>query len=211
MLIKLLMLLGVVSLFCSCSSTYETQVTRFHQLPLKGVGETFTISSPRKPASIEVQQHVSHMASGLIAYGWTPAESKSATYKVAIDYGISNGRTVHGVAPIFGQTGGGTITYHSGTASAYGSYGGYASGSYSGTSYTPATYGIVGAVPTTQTVFDRYLFVLIFDSKGRTVLEGKCFSSGRSANLSDVVPRMIDSFLTNFPGKSGETKTYRKH
>jgi hypothetical protein len=210
MLFKLLITVGVASLICSCGTTYETQVTRFHQLPSKGAGETFSVSAPRKAAGLETQQHLSRLSSGLLAHGWGQANSKNATYKVAMDYGIGDGRTVHGVAPIFGQTGGGTTTYHSGTASAYGSYGGYASGSYSGTSYTPATYGVVGAVPTTQTVFDRYLLVLVFDSKGRTVMEGKCFSSGSSSNMSDVVPRMIDSFLTDFPGESGKTKTYSK-
>ena len=210
-LIKLLMLLSVASLFCSCSSTTcHTQVTRFHQLPQKGMGETFTISAPLKHGGLEVQQHVSRMASGLVAHGWILGEPKNYTYKVSMDYGISNGRTVHGVAPIIGQTGGGTTTYSSGNASAYSSYGGYATGNYSGTSYTPATYGVVGAVPTTSTVFDRYLIVLIIDGKGRTVLEGKCFSGGSSDNLSAIVPCMIDSFLTNFPGKSGETKLYIK-
>ena len=161
-------------------------------------------------SGLETQQHLSRLANGLIAHGWTKSSSKNANYKVTMDYGISNGRTVHDVAPIIGQTAGGGTTYHSGTASAYGTYGGYASGSYSGTSYTPATYGVVGTVPTTDTVFDRYLFVTIFDSNGRTVLEGKCFSSGYSTNLSNIVPIMIDSFLTDFPGESGKTITQKQ-
>ncbi len=208
MIFQFLFTIGVAMLICSCG--YTTQVTRFHQLPPKGNGETFSVSAPRKAPGLETQQHLSLLSSGLVEHGWVQANSKNATYRVAIDYGIGDGRTVHGVAPIYGQTGGGTTTYHSGSAFAYGSYGGYASGSYSGTSYTPATYGIVGEVPTTQTVFDRYLLVLVFDSKGLTVMEGKCFSSGSSSNLSDVVPRMINSFLTDFPGESGKTKTCRK-
>jgi hypothetical protein len=210
MLYKLLITIGAASLICSCGTLYETQVTRFHQLPSKGAGESFSVSAPSKADGLETQQHLSHLASGLVEHGWVQTNSESATYKVAIDYGIGDGRTVHGVAPIYGRTGGGTTTYHSGTASAYGSYGGYAAGSYSGTSYTPATYGIVGAVPTTQTVFDRYLLVSIVDGKGQTVMEGKCSSSGSSSNLSDVAPRMIDSFLTDFPGESGKTKAYKK-
>ena len=58
--------------------------------------------------------------------------------------------------------------------------------------------------------FDRYFLVMVFDSKGRSVMKGKCFNSGYSSNLSDVVPRMIDSFLTDFPGDSDKTKTYLK-
>ena len=201
MIIKLLFAIGSTTFLCSCATTtFETSVTKFHQLPPKGKGETFVISAPLIKASLETEQHLSRLANGLVVHGWTQAGSKNYAYKVAIDYGISNGRTVHGIAPIIGQTGGGT-TYHSGIT---------ASGSYSGTSYTPATFGVVGAVPTAQTVFDRYLLVIIFDRKGRTVLEGRCSSSGSSPNLSDVVPRMIDSFLTDFPGESGTTKTYSK-
>lgn len=169
------------------------------------------ISAPRIASGLEVQQHLTQIAAGLSGYGWTPSISKKADYSVIVDYGISNGRTVHGVQPIIGQTGGGTTTFHNGTASAYGSYGGYANGYYSGTTYTPATYGVVGAVPTTSTVYDRFLFIVISDNRGQSVLEGKCISSGSSSNLSDIVPKMIESFLSDFPGVSGKTKTYTKN
>jgi hypothetical protein len=203
--------LCVASLFLvSCGSTYQTEVTKFHQLPAKGAGESFTIFAPKKRGSLEVQQHLGQLAAGLTKHGWTQSQSKSADYRVAVEYGITDGETRQGVRQIYGQTGGGTTTYHSGSANTYGSYGGYSAGSYSGTSYTPATYGVVGAVPTTYTVYGRYLFVIIMDKKGRTVLEGKCFSTGSSSNLSDVVPRMIESFLTDFPGTSGKAKTHTK-
>lgn len=199
-------------LITSCSSTkYRTEVTRFHQLPISGSGETFNILTPNKTPSLENQQHLGRLAQGLIKYGWKQSNSKDAKYKVAVDYGITEGKTVQGVQQIYGKTGGGTTTYHTGTASAYGNYGGYSSGNYSGTSYTPATYGIVGAVPYNYTAYGRYLFIFIKDQGGNVVLEGKCTSTGTSANLSAVVPRMIDSFLSDFPGDSGKTKTYLKN
>ena len=144
----------------SCAAPFRTQVTRFHQLPVKGAGESFNVTAPMKDQRLETQQHLSRMASGLVKHGWRFTNSASADYSVRVDYGISDGREVHGVMPLYGQTGGGTTTYSSGNASAYGSSGSYASGTYSGTSYTPATYGLVGAVPTVSTVFDRYLLVL---------------------------------------------------
>jgi hypothetical protein len=186
-------------------------VTSFHKLPPKGAGETFYLAAPDNDPGLETEQHLGRLSAGLVKHGWVPAVRKSADYRVAVKYGMLDGRKVHGVAPIFGQTGGGTTTYTSGSASAFSSYGGYTRGTYSGTSYTPATYGIVGAVPTVQTVFDRYLFILILDSKGTRVLEAKCLSTGTSSNLSEVVPKMIDSFMTGFPGESGKTKKYIKH
>ena len=211
MVAKSLLPLCLAISLCSCGTIYETQVTIFHKLPPKGGGETFYLAAPSHDSGLETAQHMERMASGLIKHGWVPADRKSATYRVGMNYGILDGREVHGVAPIFGQTGGGTTTYHSGSTSAYSGYGGYARGTYSGTSYTPATYGVVGAVPTVQTVFDRYLFVLIFDSQGKRVLEAKCISTGTSSNLSDVVPRMIDSFLADFPGVSGKTRNHIKY
>jgi hypothetical protein len=206
-------ILGAVAalLLASCGTTYQTEVTRFHQLPKAGAGQTFTISAPKKTFSLETQQHLGQLAQGLTEYGWKQSTGRSADYKVAVEYGITDGKTVQGVRTIYGQTGGGTTTYHSGTANAYGSYGSYSSGSYSGTSHTPATYGVVGAVPTSHTVYGRYLYVIIMNRSGKTVLEGKCFSIGTSGNLSEVVPRMIDSFLSDFPGVSGKTKTYSKN
>ena len=210
MQLKPLFCAGILILLSSCGPVFESEVTRFHKLPKKGNSETFYVVAPRKAPGLETEQHLAELSAGLKKYGWVEGDPKSATYKVGLDYGISNGRTVHGVAPIFGQTSPGGTTYHSGTASAYGS-GGYASGSYSGTSYTPATYGVVGAVPTTSTVFDRYLFVIALDRNKKSVLDVTCYSSGSSSNLSLVVPKMIKSVLTDFPGKSGETKTYRSH
>lgn len=208
-------LLAILALFTlsSCESTrYISEVTRFHTLPPKGTGQSFSLVAARSSSSIEVSQYLGQITQGFIQYGWIPSSSANADYKILVDWGISNGRTVQGVMPIVGKTGGGTTTFHSGQiAPSYGSYGSSGPTSFSGTSYTPATYGVVGAVPTVDTVYDRFLLVIIKDQNNRNVLEGKTFSTGSSSNISQVLPKMIDSFFEDFPGVSGKTKDFTKY
>lgn len=190
-------------LLVSCEGTrYISDVTRFHRLPPAGNGETFTVTCFHKDGGqLETSVYSSQIVQELEKYGWRYAGSgKAAKYRVGYDYGISSGRTVHGTQPIFGQTGGGT-TFHSGTVRTGGGY-----GSYSGTSTTMPTFGIVGAVPTQTTVFDRYLFLVVKDGKSN-VLETRTFSSGSSSSISRVLPYMITSTFTGFPGASGKTET----
>jgi hypothetical protein len=209
-IIKVFALTICAAFLSSCATTrFISDVTNFHTLPEQGAGETFSITSKRGNSGIEVSQHLGKMAQGFMTYGWQRSSDSGADYRVMIDYGISDGRTVQGSRPIIGQTGGGT-TYHSGNVSSYGGYGGYNSANYSGTSYTPATFGVVGAVPTTNTVYDRYLFVVIKNRSGANVLEGKVFSSGSSSNISEVLPHMIDSFFEDFPGVSGKSTKVTK-
>ena len=82
--------------------------------------------------------------------------------------------------PLFGQTGDGTTTYHSGNVPTYGGYSGYSNSTVNGTSYTPATYRMVGAVPVTRTIFERNLSITVQNREGANVIEGKVKSEGLS-------------------------------
>ncbi len=210
LIVRILTIILSATALSSCSTIrFVSDVTRFHKLPNQGSGETFSITSKQGNSGLEVSQHLGRMAQGFTAYGWRHSAEGGADYRIFVDYGISNGRVVHGSRPIIGQTGGGT-TYHSGSVTNFGGYGGFGNSIYSGTSYTPATFGVVGAVPTADTVYDRYLFVVIKNRAGANVLEGKVFSSGISSNISEVLPRMIDSFFQEFPGVSGKTTKVTK-
>lgn len=121
---------------------------------------------------------------------------------MVIDYGVVGSRQITGSTPIYGQTGGGT-TYHSGTASAYGT-GGSAYGAYNGYSYTAPTYGIVGSVPYSITLHDRFFHLKIFDAKKSTgsnlfgVYEGTVRSSGKSATFATVSECLMDALFDDF-------------
>ena len=82
--------------------------------------------------SIEYQSYANSVTNKLNLRGFRRVNKLfNADYAVNIDYGVSGRNEVSGSAPIYGQTGGGTI-FHSGTVS-----GSDGSGTYSGTSYVP--------------------------------------------------------------------------
>lgn len=195
-------------LFCSCA-TVETHVTRFHRLPPKGTGQTFAVVPPRASAALESRAYAAQIAAGFERYGWRLSTSSKPDYRVTFEYAISGGRDVQGSVPIFGQTGGGT-TFHQGTFNSSSPYGGYSSGSVSGTSYTPATFGVVGTRSINQTIYERLLLVNATDRTGSSVLEARCKSTGGSPDISSVLPAMIDSLFTGFPGVSGKAKLHSK-
>lgn len=205
--IKILSLVAFAAALTSCA-TVQSDVTRFHTLPPQGSGQTFTIRSASSSNALEFGTYASRVASHLQEYGWTQSGSGSADYTVLLDYQMGGSRERQGSVPIMGQTGGGT-TYHSGSVNTYGNYGS-TYGSYSGTSYTPATFGVVGSAPYSVTVHDRYLDMKIRDRGGRSVFEGRVVSTGRSADIAAVLPQMIDSLFTKFPGESGKTKRVEK-
>lgn len=191
----------------SCASV-QSDVTRFHTLPPQGSGQTFTIKAASSSGGIEFESYLARVSSHLQNYGWAQSSSGDADYSVILDYRMGGSSERHGSVPIMGQTGGGT-TYHRGSVNTYGSYGS-TYGSYSGTSYTPATFGVVGSAPYSITVHDRYLNMRISDRAGRSVFEGRVVSTGQSADIAAVLPQMIDSLFTNFPGESGKTKRVEK-
>lgn len=205
--IKILTLVTLASLLTSCA-TVQSDVTRFHTLPSHGSGQTFTIRPASSRNSLEFRTYSGRVASHLQKYGWTQSISGSADYTVLLDYQMGGSHEVHGSVPIMGQTGGGT-TYHSGSVNTYGSYGS-TYGSYSGTSYAPATFGVVGSAPYSVTVHDRYFDMKIRDRAGNSVFEGRVVSTGQSADIAAVLPQMIDSLFTKFPGDSGKTKRVEK-
>lgn len=204
------MKLIILALFCAtCLSScqmVETNVTKFHRLPAVGSGETFTILTTLSGGELESAAYTTQIASALEAHGWR-RNPTAADYTVAYRYAIGDGRTQSGVMPIMGQTGGGT-TYHSGTFNTYGA-GASSFGSVSGTSYTPATYGMIGAIPYSQTVYTRTLNLIIFDTKGKSVFEGSCRSTGTKGDIHTVLPSMIKALFKDFPGRSGKPKLYR--
>lgn len=205
--IKFLSLIAIASALSSCA-TVQSDVTRFHTLPPQGSGQSFAIRAASSSNTLEFGIYSARVASHLQSYGWSQASSGSPDYTVLLDYQMGGSRERQGSVPIMGQTGGGT-TYHSGSVNSYGSYGS-TSGSYSGTSYTPATFGVVGSAPYSVTVHDRYLDMKIRDRGGRSVFEGRVVSTGRSADIAAVLPQMIDSLFTKFPGESGKTKRIEK-
>lgn len=206
-MLKILLLVALVAVLNSCAAV-QSDVTRFHVLPPKGSGQTFTIRPVSSGNDLEFGAYAARVASHLQDYGWIQASSQAVDYVVLIEYMMGGSHESQGAVPIMGQTGGGT-TFQTGSVSTYGRYGS-TYGSFSGSSYSPATYGVVGSVPYSVRMHDRYLNIKVIDRVGRHVFEGRVVSTGTKADIAAVLPQMIDSLFTKFPGESGKTKRIEK-
>lgn len=135
------------------------------------------------------------------------SSEEDAQYLVILDYGIDSGQTAGGTLPIYGQTGGGFAT-QSGTVSSGGRV-----GSYTGSSYTPPTFGVIGAIPYDVTTYTRAFAMDIVNAEKlrrgvvEKLFEGRVISKGTTASLPKIVPYMIEALFKDFPGPSGETRT----
>lgn len=191
----------------------QSQVSSFNELPPNDQGAAFFIMPLKhQEASLEYRQYASRIEQKLIQQGYVPTNDiREAEYLVYFDYAMDEGKTVSGTIPLYGQTGGGT-TYHSGTASAYGS-GGYAYGNYSGYSYTPPTYGIIGAVPWSRTDYTRGLFFGMADLRKSTpeklypVYEATVLSTGSDRTFAAVADCLIEALFTDFRSRARTDET----
>lgn len=81
-------------------------------------------------------------------------------------------------------------------------------GRVSGPSYSAPTFGVVGSIPVSQTLYDRWLLIIAKDRNLKELFEIRAQSTGRVGEISRVMPAMIDSAFADFPGVSGKMKTY---
>lgn len=203
---KWILLVLAITALSSCAHC-EIKVNTLHELPEKGNGQTFGVYGKIDLNRIEDRQYLTALVGGFEAYGWKYDEAIARPdYRLYVAWGVTDPTVTHGVMPLYGQTGGGT-TYHTGTLNSFNSYG---SASYSGTSYTPPTYGVVGAIPTTTITYGRYLFITAKDKAGRNVLESQVTSFGSTGHLSAVLPTMLEAYFQKFPGPSGKVRQYTR-
>ena len=136
--------------------------------------------------------------------GFLISSIDNADYVAFVTYGIGDPqtRTHVGSVPLFGQTGGGVTTTHSGTVSSYS--GGTAN--YYGTSYTMPTYGIVGSSTYSYnvTTYIRTVAInLVEKGSNRKVFESKATSTGRCGIIGDVINEIAEGMFRKFPSGSG--------
>lgn len=191
----------VVAVLAACTHV-KSDVTRFDDLP-SSVDNTrfYVLPLEDQQLSLEYARYADIVSEHLETEGLVEVGSiKKADVIVSFDYGTADSKQVQGSMPIFGQTGGGT-TYHQGSAYDYGG-GGYTS--YSGTSYTPPTYGQIGSVPYSETLYTRYLFLSILSTKqtGNGELEplyqAKVISIGSNSSFAPVSDCMLGALFEDF-------------
>lgn len=205
---KVLLIITLLSFLPACASappTVYSNVIRFHdELELKNK-RFVIIPHEHQKGGLEFKEYSGYIKNKFLGLGAISATDKdSADYAVFFRYGIDNGREAVSSYPIFGQTSSGGVTYH------YNSFGGYG-----GTSYTPPTYGVVGAGSYSFTRYARYFNLDIISIKKSTAediekeFEGSVTSSGLSSTFSAVSRCLIDAMFEDFPGESGQSKIVR--
>lgn len=197
----------IASLATACS-TVRSHISVFHELDAGVAGTTYAlVPFKEQEGSLEYKTYEQAVKQELNAKGFRETPLEQAKVIVFISYGIDTGKQVVTSYPIYGQTGvSSSHTY--GTVQSYGNY-----GTYSGTTtYTP-TYGVVGTGVGSRTEYTRFLKLDMLDNaaakeqKIKKLYEAKVISSGRSGQLSAVLPTMIKALFEEFPGKSGSTRT----
>jgi hypothetical protein len=191
---RLLILAPVLLLLLAgCASTFRADVTRFHKLE-RPSGQTIKImpQDDRKLGSLEFQTYASMIAPELEKLGYkVVAPSADSDLIARVDYAVSDGNTVVRSYPSMYPTW--YYDYYYPWASPW--------------------YGFHARDRDIRSyiVYPRRLDLQIVRADLKPtdpnwmVYEGHVVSQGRSDNLPDVMPLLIQALFTNFPGESGAT------
>ncbi|MCJ2180393.1 DUF4136 domain-containing protein [Novosphingobium sp. 2580] len=188
----------------ACAAPFKADVSRFQsQLPAPA-GQTFAVvaEDPKLSGGLEFAQYAGLVQDRLAKLGYTPVEDPAkASLIVRFDYGVDNGRervrTTSAMSPYWGPWYG-YNPYGFYRPSRFGPWGGpWNYGWYDPffdngiDSYTVYTSGI-------SLKIDRA-------ADGERVFEGKAEAVSTSNRLQYLVPNLVESMFTGFPGNSGET------
>lgn len=195
---KTALILIVSALFLTgCAGSFRSDVSSFHRLQQPS-GESIAIvpKDPDKKGSIEFAQYASMVGEELWKLGYKPVSSgKTPDLIVRVDYGIDDTRTAvrsYGYDYGYGGYGYGHFGHHG----HFGHYG------YPGYGY--------GGGPDIRSypVYTRRLEMEIAGAKApeANLFESKVISEGRSNRLHEVMPLMVQSMFSEFPGPSGVTR-----
>ena len=200
----------------ACSQTYNTKVTRFHEL-MPPTGETFIIvsKSEDKAGTPQFRTYAGMVGNNLMTQGYTPAASGTPDLIVKIDYAISppiqRSRTTTGAAgPFYGgfyYSGG---IYRRGPGYPYYNPFGYFH-PYGPPGVGFGYWGAGGFYTQTYSyaVFERVFEMSIEQNADKMLFEGAVSSIGRDNTLNQVIPALIQAMFTNFPGQNGVTEKIR--
>lgn len=193
-----------------CASTVVTQVTSYNRWPQDAVGAAYVFRrSAAQDDSLEHQRHEAEIAAALGAVGLVSATEavppRTPRFEVAVDTRIEQrDRRVVDWVPI------GTF----GPGLRGGFYGGPGWGAGWGPMHSPFWGGPWGgSVPVERTLtrFLRSLKIDIYERAGaagetRKVFESTAVSEGNIDNLGVVMPYLVRSVFSDFPGADGVTR-----
>ena len=219
-------LIAFLAIFtAACSTTYRSDVTRFHKLP-EPQGETvyITSSDAAKAGGIEFSQYAGLLVPQLQSLGYNVVTDPKADLVVEIDYDVTQSerrysvsggypnynypflsRSHHGFGfgrRAFGHRG---LRRHGFGLHGFGhrSFGLYGFGYHGfGYAYSPRESYI-------RTVYTSRLEMKIRRANGELLFEGNALSNDFQDRLPEAIPYLVDAIFTNFPGQSGSTEVVR--
>lgn len=202
----------------ACTAPFEARVARFNSLPAPA-GQTYTIAAvdPAKTGSLEFATYAAGVRQNMNRAGYVEAtDPRNASLVAEFDYGVSMPREKVLTRPGFGYGGFGYGGFGYG-GFGYGGYGGYGRrfgyGGYGGWGgYGGFGYGGFGGYPEVYSVtrFNAFADVRINRAADKVaVFEGRAETVSGTNNLTRLVPDLVATLFTNFPGTSGETVRVR--
>ncbi|MBC8211562.1 MAG: DUF4136 domain-containing protein [Gammaproteobacteria bacterium] len=209
---KLILLSVPVLLLNGCASMQlETDSTAFYTADYNAQGSISVVASNADVNdSLEFAAYKQKFEGRLAHVGYQVVQdADQADFIALVAYGIDHGKTSNITTPIFGQTGGGA-SYSSGTINTT-----TGNTSYTASSYRMPTYGVVGAVNSTSTVYNRAIAMDIVVAKSlksgkvQKVYEGRTKSLGSCSVIVEVFDEMLEAMFSGFPGENGRNRQMR--
>lgn len=203
--VRLLFVIGLVGLISACTSTFKSNVSRFHELP-KPQGEKVVIMArdPGKATSLEFASYANIVAQHLAEQGYVPAKEGTPDLIVELDYSVDDGKVMTRASRFdFGFAYG----YHPYYSRWYSPYYPYWRHGYF---YDPF-WGYRSSFARDRDSYVNYtrkLNMVIRPNKegAKNLFEGTVESKGRSNKLHQLMPHMVQALFTRFPGVSGTTE-----
>jgi hypothetical protein len=186
------------ALLSGCATTIQSDVIAFHEWPGDLPDRTFSFSrTPAQEASLEYRSYEDMVRNELSRLGYIPdTERRAAALDVTLDYGVRTAQVV--------------------VAEPYDPFW-YGPGFYPGWGWRhrgPGPfYDPFWGPPLQQTVYPLYsrrLHITIARSADRkTLYEVEVVSEGNNGSLPAVMPYMVRSAFSDFPGRSGVMHSVR--
>ena len=200
--LKLTLVPLVLAALAACASPFRADVSRFEsQLPAPA-GQTFTVvpMDPRNAGGIEFGMYAQQVADHLAALGFVPVNDPAqAELLVHFDFGVDGGRERVRSTGMADPWWGPWYGYRPGWGwrGAYGPYSPWGWGWNS---------GWYGSDVRSYTIFTSAIEMHIDRAAdNQRLFEGRAQAVSTSNRLQWLVPNLVDSMFTGFPGNSGET------
>jgi hypothetical protein len=201
-------LIAAASLLLSgCATTLRSNVTVFHQWPADLSEKTYVFETP-PPAedTLEHRNYLGLVSNELAKLGFQPAANPAdAKLKVGMRFSTVDHPTrvlqasdPFLMSPYYGPWGYGRF--------GYGPYRRYYGGFYGRGFYDPWYWGPMEYREVIQHNYERQLYVTINSLAGKKLFEVTVNNTSRKQSTPAVMPALVQSAFTGFPGESGKAK-----